>query len=270
MTRRPELTCRRRLRFGASLAWVLPCLLLLLTAVEAQAQAGRARVQEGNRLYQDGRFEEAHQKYLEAMAEAPGSPVIPFNDGNALYQSADYQRAMEAYQQAIETGDPRLASAAWYNLGNAMYRQQQLEPALEAYKESLRLNPRDVDAKHNLERVLEQMQEQDQQQQDPDDGEDEQEPQDQEPSEGEGDPEDQQQQQQDEGEEEGEDEQEQDQQQPPEGGEEPPEGEGQPQPREGQMTPEEAERLLDAIDENPEDVNRKPASNRGRRPRKPW
>ena len=27
---------------------------------------------------------------------------------------------------------------------------------------------------------------------------------------------------------------------------------------------------LDAIDENPEDVNRKPASATGRRPRKPW
>ena len=40
-----------------------------------EAQAGRARVEEGNRLYRDGRFEEADQKYLEAMAEAPGHSV---------------------------------------------------------------------------------------------------------------------------------------------------------------------------------------------------
>ena len=128
--------------------------LVACVTMELEAQAGRARVEEGNRLYEEGRFAEAHQKYLEALAEAPESSVIPFNDGNALYQDADYQRAMEAYQRAIESGDPALASSAWYNLGNALYRQQQLEPSLEAYKQALRLSPDDADAKHNLERVL--------------------------------------------------------------------------------------------------------------------
>ena len=102
----------------------------------------------------------------EAMAEAPDAPIIPFNDGNALYQTTDYQRAMEAYQRAIEAGDPALASSAWYNLGNTLYRQQQLQQSLEAFKQALRLNPQDGDAKHNLERVLEQMQEQQQQEND--------------------------------------------------------------------------------------------------------
>jgi len=88
------------------------------------AQAGRAQGREGNRLYEDGRFQEAHEKYLEGLAAAPESPLILFNDGNALYRSEDYQRALEAYQQAIESDDPQLASAAWYNLGNALYRQQ--------------------------------------------------------------------------------------------------------------------------------------------------
>ena len=57
---------------------------------------------------------------------------------------------------------------------------------------------------------------------------------------------------------------------PEEGEEEPQEAEGEPQRRPGEMTPEEAERLLDAIEEDPEDVNRKPAATRGRKPRKPW
>ncbi len=239
-------------------------------AAPVDAQAGRERVREGNRLYEEGRFAEAHQKYLEAMAEAPDSPIIPFNDGNALYQDADYQRAMEAYQRAIETGDPELASSAWYNLGNALYRQRQLEPSLEAYKQALRLNPRDGDAKHNLERVLEQMQQQQQQQQqqqgddqqdDEDENEDEQQQQQ--------DPQDQQQQQQPQNQDpsdEEQDEQEQDQQ-PQEGQGE---SEGEPQPQPGEMSQEEAERLLDAIEEDPDDVNRKRISARGRLPRKPW
>jgi tetratricopeptide (TPR) repeat protein len=257
---------------GASLL----VLAILVLPAGVSAQAGRAQVEEGNRLYRDGLFEEAHQKYLEALAAAPESPVIPFNDGNALYQSADYERAMEAYERAIETGDPGLQSAAWYNLGNALYRQQQLEPALEAYKQALRLRPADVDAKHNFERVLEQMQQQQQQQQDGEDDEQEEDSQD-EQSEDQQDQQQQPQQQdagkdqqdQPQGEDEGEDPP--DQQPQDNEGEQPPEGQqGQSQQPPGEMTPEEAERLLDAIDEDPEDVNRKPAQARGRRPRKPW
>lgn len=243
-------------------------------AADASAQAGRERVLEGNRLYAEGRYAEAHQKYLEAMAEAPGSPVIPFNDGNALYQDADYQRAMEAYQRAIESGDPQLANAAWYNLGNALYRAQELQQSLEAYKQALRMNPSDPDAKHNLERVLQQMQEQQQQQQqDGDQQQDDQESQD---------DQNQQNQNQDDQQQDGaQGDQDQNQDQPPQdqGQDEqssesdtdqpPQEGEGQAPRQPGEMTREEAERLLDAVEENPEDVNRKAAS-RGRRPKKPW
>jgi hypothetical protein len=36
------------------------------------------------------------------------------------------------------------------------------------------------------------------------------------------------------------------------------------------MTPEEAQRVLDAIDEDPEDVDRRRAPATGRRPQRPW
>ena len=187
---------------------------------------------------------------------------------------------MEAYRRAIESGDPELASAAWYNLGNALYRQQQLERALEAYKQALRLNPRDGDAKHNLERVLDQMQQQQQPQQGDSEDEGEQdEASEESPSER---PEPQ-----NAGDDPGEEEQDEprpgeepgaEKEEEPTDGEEPgqdeapPEGEaaGEPRSDPDRMTEEEAERLLDAIEEDPEDVNRRPTSARGRLPRKPW
>jgi Ca-activated chloride channel family protein len=260
---------------------------LVLCPGSLEAQSARSLVEEGNRLYEEGRFQEAHERYMEAMGQDPESPVIPFNAGNALYQDADYRRAMEAYQQAIASGDPELAGDAWYNLGNALYRRQQLGPSLEAYKQALRLDPGDVDAKHNLERVLQQMQQQ-QQQQSQDSSQDQnqqdldqQGQRDQQPQAGQ---QDQQQtqggreQQQDAGER-------QPPSQPPQGQEEgrdegeadqprdrPPEADGQGggEPRPEEMTEEEARRLLSAIDEDPGDVNRRPASARGRRPSKPW
>lgn len=275
-----------RALFGRGSVQALMCFALVAAMpTPAQGQSARALVQEGNRLYQEGRFQEAHEKYMEAMAESPDSPVIPFNAGNALYQDADYQRAMEAYQEAIASGDPELASDAWYNLGNALYRQQQLQPSLEAYKQALRLDPRDVDAKHNFERVLQELQQQQQQPQDQQSQDDEQEPEEgeQPPQDGSPQPQDGSQGQQPPEGEEGDDEQpegegeqppgEEPQDQEPEQGDGDPEqgeGQGQPQPRDGEMTEEEARRLLDALDEDPGDVNRRPASARGRRPTKPW
>jgi Ca-activated chloride channel family protein len=238
---------------------------VMLVASPLAAQSTRAQVREGNRLYEEGLFEEAHQKYLEALAAEPESGLVRFNDGNALYQGADYRRAM-------------VASQAWYNLGNALYRQQQLQESLEAYKQALRLDPRDPDAKHNLERVLQQMQQQqpqdqqqdqDQQNQDQQNqdqqNQDQQQPGSEQPQEG---PQ-QQQQQEPEGQDQQQDQQDQGQPPPSDAGQEQ-QGEPQPQPQPGEMTQEEAERLLDAIEEDPDEVDRRRAATPGRRPRKPW
>ena len=245
---KPESRMKRSLKL---MCWVLAGTAAFPAGLAGQR--GRAQVEEGNRLYSDGRFDEAHRRYLEALLEDPESPLIRFNDGNALYQSEDFQRAMERFMEAVESGDPALQGAAWYNLGNSLYRQQQLQESLEAYKEALRVNPLDSDAKHNLERVLEKLQEQEEQQE----GEGENQPdQEQHPqAEGENQP-DQEEQPQGEG-----------QNQPEQ---EPGDEAGQSQPQPGEMTPEEAERLLNAIQEDPGDVNRNRAPVTGKRLRKDW
>ena len=155
---RYDVTPRRCLRCVA----VLACLALPSIAA---AQPGRGAVDAGNRLYDEGRYEEAHEQYLEALRQAPDSTIVPFNDGNALYRTEELERAMESYRQAIDSENPAVEAQAWYNLGNALYKQQQLEPALEAYKEALRRNSADTDAKHNFELTLEQLEQQQQQQQ---------------------------------------------------------------------------------------------------------
>ncbi len=243
------------------------CLALAITVLLpglAEGQRGRNQVKEGNRLYDEGRFDEAHQKYLEALLDDPDSPLIRFNDGNALYRGEDFQQAMERFLKAAESEDPALRSAAWYNLGNALYRQQKLQESLEAYKEALRANPSDVDSKYNLERVLEQLQQQEQSnsrgrrdrsrpaagpgasRQQEQEG---QEPQDQESPQPQGEQPGQEEDPQEENSQEG-------------------QAEGQPQP--GEMTPEEAERLLSAIREDPGEVNRQRVPATGKRPRKDW
>lgn len=231
----------------------------LLAPVALSAQ--RALVEEANRLYAEGRYAEAHEMYLEALRENPGSPLIRFNEGNALYRNQEFERALEAYRDAIESGDPALSEGAWYNLGNSLFRQEQLDASLEAYKQALRINPGDLDAKHNLERVLEQMEEREDQQNQRDQNQDDpnQGNQDQQRPPPEGDPD------QDEREPD-----EQEQNQPPPANDEQ-EREQPAEPPPGRMTPEEAERLLQAVQEDPDEVDRPArADSLGRRPRKNW
>jgi tetratricopeptide (TPR) repeat protein len=240
------------MRWGPVLAVVGAVVLIGALPSGVAAQRGRAELNEGNRFYEEGRFPEAHEKYLEALRDAPDLPLALFNDGNALYQSAEYVRALDAYRRAIESGDPALAAPAWYNLGNALYRQQRFQESLEAYKQALRIDPGEVDYKHNLELALEQQFQQPDQDPQSGDGDANQEDEERENQGGE-------QNQEPQDQEESQDEEEQDQQ--PESGQ---------QPEPGEMTEEEAERLLQGVQEDPDEINRRQPPLRGRRPSKPW
>lgn len=249
--------------------------LLPLWPSAGLAQKGRADVREGNRLYSEGQYAEAHEKYLEALRNAPNSPLIRFNDGNALYQTREFQRATDAFRAALESGDPALESKAWYNMGNALYRQQQLEESLEAYKQALRRDPMDVDAKHNLELVREQLQQQNQGRQDDQQQQEQQQRQDQQ-QDGPGQQQQQQRDQQDQ-EQQGQDGQQDRQRDPSEQDQRQgapddrsQQQQRQPQPAPGQMSREEAERLLQAIAEDQGEIQRQRVPSVRRRVRKPW
>ena len=236
------------------------------------AQTVPEQVAEANRLYREGKFDQAKKEYLAALKRRPELPELHFNLGDALYKSQDYQEARESFRESLREAPPELQANAWYNLGNALFRQGQMEESLEAFKESLRLNPSDAEAKHNLEFVLKQMQEQqqdqssdDQQQQDDQEQDDQQQEQQQQ--------QDQNQQQSDQNqnqdEESSQSEQDQNEQSEPEQqeqpqpsesespaeqepGEEPPPSQGGAPDSAQQMSREDVQRILDALKEDPE------------------
>lgn len=255
----------RRDRFlAAPGGMALTCLLASFLAAGAlAAQEGRVEIEEGNRLYEEQRYQEARARYLEALQKAPELALAHFNEGAALYREGDFESSAEAYMEALGRSDPEWRSQAWYNLGNAMLEQQQADGAIDAYKEALRLNPADQDAKHNLEyalRLLQQQQQQEQEQQDQDGEEGDGEEQSGEDQQGQG----------EQDQSEGGEEQSDGEASAPEGGDE---GEGETPPAEGdgsEMTPEQAARLLQAVTEDPDEVNRKAAQPAGRKPRKDW
>src|SRR5690606_14389049 len=56
----------------------------------------------GNRLYRDGRYEEAVEAYHEALRDGDTSPELRYNLGTALLQLSRYEEAGQYLQSALE------------------------------------------------------------------------------------------------------------------------------------------------------------------------
>jgi len=138
----------------------LPALYL---PVPGQAASPSQAVQQGNALYQNGKYTEAAEQYGSASQMLPDAAEIHFNQGNAAYKQQDYSKARGHYTQALQTTDRTLEGKVKYNLGNVEYQQalqnlQQpqaamphLRSAMTYYRDSLDVAPQQQDARYNLE-----------------------------------------------------------------------------------------------------------------------
>ena len=147
--------------------------LALLLAFAWQSPAGAdpaaSKNNEGNRLYNQKRYEDALKMYTDAQASRPDASELHYNIGNVLFRKKEYDKAVEEYLRAQAAPDPVLSQAALFNRGNALMMQGHLEDAIQAYVQSLRARPDDTDAKRNLElalRLLEQQKKKQKPQQD--------------------------------------------------------------------------------------------------------
>ncbi len=142
--------------------WLLPLCLLLLSAACVPEVVRHNEA--GNEHFDESVFDEAIEEYKLAQVADPDRAEPYYNAANAYNRTSQVDAALAQTQQALKTAEPTLAEQAWYNLGNAFFDTEQWAPAIETYQEALRLQPDDVDAKHNLELALQKLQEQQQEQ----------------------------------------------------------------------------------------------------------
>jgi Ca-activated chloride channel homolog len=155
--RRPA---KRTAARAASLA--MAAVLWLAPAASAYAETVAAKNKAGNRLFEQGRYQDAERAYLEAQAILPAQPELSYNLGNTLIKQKKYDQALPSLRQSIAKGDKGVQINSWYNTGNAHFDAGNYGDAAQAYIQALRLNPADRDAKHNLELALKRMQDQQQ------------------------------------------------------------------------------------------------------------
>lgn len=129
-------------------------------AVALCAQAGvRADLREGGKLYEDQKYGQALAKYNEALQKAPQDENASFGAGAAAYYLKDYRTAEKAFEETAEK-DGKLVQDALFNLGNAYYRAGDTDKAADAYRKAIVHNPKDKEAIHNLQLILDQKQNQ--------------------------------------------------------------------------------------------------------------
>lgn len=79
------------------------------------------------------------------------NPDSLFRVANELYQEEKYEEAIDTYLQITDNGYE--SAALYYNIGNAYFRSNKLGKARLFYERALLLNPSDEDIKANLEHV---------------------------------------------------------------------------------------------------------------------
>ena len=130
-------------------------LLAGLVLVACGGSAAYERVQSGNDAYEAGHYDEALSSYRLAAEAMPDEPEISYNIGNTLHQLRRYEEATVASEAATtETDDARLLRLATYAIGSHAFRRDALEEARDAFVAVLLRDPKDDDARHNLEIVL--------------------------------------------------------------------------------------------------------------------
>ncbi|MFO7756461.1 MAG: tetratricopeptide repeat protein [Bacteroidales bacterium] len=224
--------------------------LIFFTISPLAAQKQRKYARQGNREYTEKDYEDSEMLYRRAIDADPSFNKAVFNLGDALYKQEKYEEAIERFKELSDKElDSRKLSDSYYNLGNALLKAGELEESIEAYKDALRNDPGNMEAKYNLAYALDQLQKQQQQQENDeqqDSGDDKQDEQDQEDS-GSQDEQEDRKDEQESGQQNEQDQQQQEQDQQDDSA----------RPDQQQMSKEDAERLLQALAENEEEIQEK-------------
>lgn len=130
------------------------------------AQKVNTPLREGNKLYKEKSFEKSAAEYNKALGLAPNNPLANYNMGNAQFRMNKFEEAAKLYDNTIANSKEKAErQKAYYNKGVSFSKQKKLEESIEAYKNALKLDPKDQQARENLQKALLEKKQQDQQQQ---------------------------------------------------------------------------------------------------------
>ncbi len=118
----------------------------------------------GRKQYAQGNHPDSLKAFEGAAGLRPEDARARFNLADALYKNGKYEEAEALFRSLGADATSPLAGPARYNLGNALFQKKDYPGAVGAYRDALRATPDDPDTRRNLEMALRALQQQQQQQ----------------------------------------------------------------------------------------------------------
>ncbi|TNJ47201.1 tetratricopeptide repeat protein [Tamlana fucoidanivorans] len=108
-------------------------------------------VYEGNEKLSSEDIVSAEMAYRKAISEQPTSVAGVYNLANAYIKNGNFEEALYRLEQAVKSATTKEEKhKAFHNIGNVLMQSEQCKEAVEAYKNALRNNPSDDETRYNL------------------------------------------------------------------------------------------------------------------------
>lgn len=193
-----QLLSKMQQQFKGKTALLCIVLLMIVPAMQAQTKAELSAIRKGNEQFKTAEqfrkdamelmakggevnkrnadekmkkasenYQQAEINYRKAMETTHNYDKANYNLGNSLYRQERYEEAGKAFESVAKnkSSSKDLRERAYHNYGNSLLKQEKYKESIDAYKEALKLNPKDMDTKYNLEYARKKMMQQMQQQQ---------------------------------------------------------------------------------------------------------
>jgi len=139
-------------------------LLFFIISGVGFSQSQRSLNNDGVEQFNQKKFGDSEINFRKGIEKDSSASIPYFNLGDAYYKQKKYDEAMKAYQTVIsKSKDKELKGKAFYNIGNSLLDDNKLKESIEAYKNSLKMNPKDEEAKYNLSYALKKLREEENQ-----------------------------------------------------------------------------------------------------------
>jgi tetratricopeptide (TPR) repeat protein len=145
---------------------ILIVIVFFTSVVLTYAQTDKKFIRKGNHEYDKEKFPDSEISYRKAIDRNKESADALFNTGDALYKQKKFEEAGKQFEVNYSMNeDKKKKSASLYNMGNSLLMANKVKESIDAYKGSLKLNPKNLEAKYNLAYAQDLLQKQQQQQQ---------------------------------------------------------------------------------------------------------
>ncbi|MDQ7817172.1 MAG: tetratricopeptide repeat protein [Melioribacteraceae bacterium] len=141
-------------------------MIIIILSVSVNGQSKRGLINEGVELYKNNKFADAEVNFKKGLEKDNNMFQGHFNLGDAYYKQGRYDEAMQSFQNSLSFTDDKYNKAkVYHNIGNSLLKAKKYQESIGAYKNALKLNPDDLETKYNLSYALNMMKQDQNQQQ---------------------------------------------------------------------------------------------------------